>query len=166
MSIDRRRVAFGLAAGLMVGRKLEAGHPTYAWGPLAPKEIRAADNSRIVIQGTGTFRVKPGNPQVEGGGTWVTFTPGGVETGAGTFEVTDLLRFELAPGGAPPAFRAGLAFLDIRYSDGDEGILIYSCHLGGTPDSVFEGINCSKGFNHYFDRVPPVGVPPFQLLDD
>ena len=69
-------------------------------------------------------------------------------------------KFDLAPGVFPtdPTIRSGLAFLDISYSDGEEGILIVSCHLVGTPDSVFEGVNASKGFVHYFNRVAPIGA--------
>jgi hypothetical protein len=26
----------------------------------------------------------------------------------------------------------------------------------GTPDTVFEGVNASKGFVHYYDNVAPV----------
>src|SRR5262249_52925204 len=150
-----------------VSRNLQAAHPKFAWVIPAPRTVLAADNSRIVIQGTGTFEVKPGNPHVDGDGTWATFTPAGVLTGTGTFRVTDLTKFDLAPGVNPAdaTIRAGLAFLNISYSDGAEGILIVSCHLVGTSDSVFEGVNASKGFVHYFNRVPPFGVF-FRALDD
>jgi hypothetical protein len=46
--------------------------------------------------------------------------------------------------------------LQIAYSDGSTGVLTVSCHLVGTPDTVFEGITTSKGFVTYFSRVPPV----------
>jgi hypothetical protein len=125
----------------------------------------AADGSKITMTGSGTFRSNPGNPQsVTGGGTWTTFSPGGAATGSGTYEVTGFVDFDVAPGTAPPLTiliddaadaRAGLAFLRIAYSDGSDGVLVVSCHLVGTPDSVFEGITASKGFTDYFNAVPP-----------
>jgi hypothetical protein len=57
--------------------------------------------------------------------------------------------------GNPADARAGLAVLSIRYSDGSRGILVVSCHLGGTPDSVFEGITASKSFVDYWNREAP-----------
>ena len=51
---------------------------------------------------------------------------------------------------------AGLAVLRIQYSDGERGILVVSCHLAGTPDSVFEGITASKGFVDYFNSQAPI----------
>ncbi|MGH3103591.1 MAG: hypothetical protein ACRDN6_05785 [Gaiellaceae bacterium] len=125
----------------------------------------AADGSKITMTGSGTFRSNRGNPQsVAGGGTWETFAPGGVSTGSGTYEVTGFVDFEVAPGTAPPLTnligdpadaRAGLAFLRVAYSDGSNGVLVVSCHLVGTPDSVFEGITASKGFVDYFNAAPP-----------
>ena len=119
----------------------------------------AADGSMITLTGSGTFRANPGNPQaVSGGGTWVT------ATGSGTYWVTGFVEWHLAPGVAPPLenlfgdpadARAGLVFLTIAYSDGSTGVLVVSCHLVGTPDSVFEGITASKGFVDYFNAVPP-----------
>jgi hypothetical protein len=124
----------------------------------------AHDGSQIVITGSGTFR--PDRPRrVTGGGTWQTFGPGGAPTGNGTYQVTRLVRFELAPGtlsgltdtiGNIADARAGLLHVQIAYSDGSQGVLVVSCHLGGTPDSVFEGITASKGFVTYFNRVPPL----------
>lgn len=119
----------------------------------------AADGSMITLTGSGTFRANPGNPQaVSGGGTWVT------ATGSGTYWVTGFVEWHLAPGVAPPLTnlfgdpadaRAGLVFLKIAYSDGSTGVLVVSCHLVGTPDSVFEGITASKDFVDYFNAVPP-----------
>jgi len=130
---------------------------------------RANDGSKITLKGSGTF--KPGDPEdVTGGGTWTTFDPSGAMTGSGTYEVKRLVKFDLAPGtfplatdniGNPLDFRAGLAFLRIRYSpDGQSGILVVSCAAGGTsPPTIFEGITVSKGFVDYWNReVPP--APP------
>lgn len=130
---------------------------------------KAADLSTITITGSGTF-VAPGGGEgtsgaTTGGGTWATFDSGGLATGSGTYWVTGLVRWEKAPGTPPPLTNliggpgdpsAGLAVLRIQYSDGQRGVLVVSCHLVGTPDSVFEGITASKGYVDYFDPVPPV----------
>ncbi len=130
---------------------------------------RAADGSKITLTGSGTFVAPPsgkgGSGAVTGGGTWMTFSPAGVVTGGGTYSVTRLIRWERAPGTPPPledlignpAERSpGLAFLQIEYSDGSRGVLAISCHLVGTPDSVFEGISASKGFVDYYNAESPV----------
>ena len=127
---------------------------------------RAEDNSKITLTGSGTFA--PGESDVTGGGTWTTFNPGGTTTGSGTYTVTRLVTWVLAPGTPPPLTdlignpgerAAGLANLRIRYSDGSKGILVVSCHLVGTPDSVFEGITASKGFVDYWNREAPPAPP-------
>ncbi len=132
--------------------------------------------SKITVTGSGTFRV--GNPKnVTGGGTWETFDNTGASSGSGTFEVTKLIRFDVAPGsqtsgvdddigdGTLTDNRAGLAFLKIAYSDGSEGVLVVSCHLNGGPNfttnpaapaTVFEGITASKNFVDYWNREAPV----------
>jgi hypothetical protein len=132
--------------------------------------------SKITVIGHGTFRV--GHPKdVTGGGTWQTFDNTGLSTGSGTFEVTRLVRFDVAPGtqtstldddigdGTLTDNRAGLAFLSIEYSDGSSGILVVSCHLNGGPNfttnpaapaTVFEGITASKNFVDYWNREAPV----------
>jgi hypothetical protein len=84
------------------------------------------------------------------------------------YEVTGLVRWELAPGTFPlnidligniADVRAGLVFLRIRYSDGSLGVLAVSCHINGTPDAVFEGVTASKGFVDFWNReIPP--APP------
>ena len=125
----------------------------------------AADGSMITMTGSGTFRANPGNSQaVSGGGTWSTFDAAGISTGTGSYSVTGFVQWHLAPGVAPPLenlfgdpadARAGLLFLTIAYSDGSAGVLVISCHLVGTPDSVFEGITASKGFVDYYNAVLP-----------
>ena len=128
---------------------------------------RANDNSKITMTGSGTF-VAPGggagsNGSTKGGGMWTAFNSSGMTAGVGTYEVTGLVRWEQAPGTFPAIDNiddgtpsAGLAVLSILYSDGDRGILVVSCHLLGTPDSVFEGITASKGFVDYWNREGPV----------
>jgi hypothetical protein len=127
----------------------------------------------ITLTGSGTFRSNPGRPQdVTGGGTW---TAVGFGAGSGTYTVTGFVSFVLAPGTLPsPPFtdgvtgvaadaRAGLLVLRIAYSDGDEGVLVLSCDLPGTPSNlpIFEGITVSKGFVDYWNRVAPESVAPF-----
>jgi hypothetical protein len=130
---------------------------------------RANDDSKITLTGSGTFRSNPGSPQdVSGGGTWQTFDKNGVPTGSGSYEVTGFVDFDLAPG-TPPLpndtignvadQHAGLAVLRIAYSDGADGILVFSCHLVGSPDSIFEGITATKGFTDYWNRVAPPAPP-------
>jgi len=106
----------------------------------------ADDGSMITLTGSGTFHADDPE-EVTGGGTWTVF-PGG----NGTYKVTGLVRFNLAPGSVSnPNIHAGLAFLRIAYSDGSRGILAVSCMLPGTPANVAEGITASKGFVDYFN---------------
>jgi hypothetical protein len=133
---------------------------------------RANDMSEITLTGSGTF-VAPaagGGPSsdVTGGGTWKTFDPSGAPTGSGTYEVTGLVRWDLAPG-TPPLpndnigngadSRAGLVVLRVSYNDGSRGVLTVSCHLVGSPDTMFEGITTSKGFVDYWNREKPPAPP-------
>jgi len=126
---------------------------------------RANDNSKITLTGMGTFRANSGDSQeVTGGGTWKTFNKNGNPTGNGNYRVSRFDRFTLAPG-TPPLpndaigvradERAGLAILGIRYDDGSAGALLVSCHLNGSPDSMFEGITATKGFVDYWNREAP-----------
>ena len=145
----------------------------FATGTLSAGGIasaRANDNSKITLTGSGTFRSNPGNPQdVTGGGTWVTYAPDGTTvTGGGTYWVTGFVSFVLAPGTAPlpnddigprENQRAGLLVVQIAYSDGSEGTLTVSCHLVGTPDSVFEGVTATKGFVDYWNPEAPPAPP-------
>jgi hypothetical protein len=120
-----------------------------------PQSAMATDGSTILIEGTGTFVVGEAK-QVTGGGTWATFDASGVATGSGNFRVTDLVKFDLAPGSAAghPTFHAGLAFLRIVYDDGSKGVLVVSCSLNffgpTTPPSVPEGFSASKEFVDYW----------------
>jgi hypothetical protein len=127
----------------------------------------------ITLTGSGTFRSNPGKPQdVTGGGTWTTT---GFGASSGTYKVTGFVSFVVAPGNLPsPPFtdgvtgvaadaRAGLAVFRIAYSDGEEGVLVVSCDLPGTPASlpIVEGITATKGFVDYWNRVAPQSVAPF-----
>src|SRR6059036_3141122 len=63
---------------------------------------RANDGSKITLMGSGTFRSNSGSPQdVTGGGTWQTFDASGGSTGNGSYTVTGLVSFTLAPGTFP-----------------------------------------------------------------
>lgn len=112
----------------------------------------AEDGSKISVRGVGTF--VPGDPEVSGGGSWETSDPSGNVTGSGTWQASRLLKFDFAPGAiANPAIRAGLAFLQVTYSDGSQGVLAVSCFLPGAPTSVAEGIIASKGFVLYGNHI-------------
>jgi hypothetical protein len=126
----------------------------------------ANDGSRITVTGHGTF--EPREPdEVTGGGAWTTYAPDGTTvTGNGTYRVQQLVRFDLAPGVLTGAVdnipgakgdltdtRAGLMFVRIAYSDGSEGILVFSCGLDGSPASIFEGVTASKGYTDYWNSL-------------
>lgn len=141
---------------------LPNGAPPVVAGGIA--YARAADGSTLKITGSGTFGSTVLDP-VDGGGQWTLYDNGENVIGEGTYTVTGLVRFTEAPGGLPadlperigdPAdARAGLAVLRIAYSDGDQGLLMISCHLVESPASVGEGIAATKGFT-LFSRVAPI----------
>jgi len=158
-----------------------AGNNKYRWdivtinfatGTVSAGGIASAlanDGSKITLTGSGTFHSNGNSQNVSGGGTWRTFgTDGTTPTGSGTYEVTGFVSFVLAPG-TPPLpndtigpgtdIRGGLMVVEIAYSDGTAGVLTVSCHLVGTPDSVFEGITASKGFVDYWNREAPPAPP-------
>jgi hypothetical protein len=117
----------------------------------------AEDKSVIFIRGTGTFQ--PDDPEeVTGGGTWETQDSSGKVTGSGSWQPTRLVKWNLGPGAVSnPAVKGGLAFFQIKYSDGARGMLAVSCFLPGAPPSVSEGIIASKDFILYGGHVhtPP-----------
>ena len=102
-----------------------------------------------------------------GGGTWQTFDAAGASTGSGTYNVTGLVDFDLAPGSLPASItdntgvkadvRSGLAVFKVAYSDGSDGTLTVSCDLPvGSPPTLFEGITATKGYVDYWERDPAV----------
>lgn len=131
--------------------------------PGATDTAKAPDNSVISLTGEGTFM--PGEPhEVTGGGTWLITDATEHVLGTGTYRVTQLVRFDAAPGSIPAAINdtvgdrthatSGLVFLAIRYSDGSRGILVVSCMLPvGSPASMFEGVTASKGFVDFFNHA-------------
>ncbi len=134
----------------------------------------AEDMSKIILTGSGTF-VAGDSDEVTGGGTWEVGDRDGNLTGSGTYRVTRLVRFDVAPGRPGAALvdrvgnvadsRAGLAYLRIRYSDGSQGILVVSCRLLTSAGSIFEGITASKGFVDFWSRSGPDGTL-FHLISE
>ena len=140
----------------------------------------ANDGSMITLTGSGTFQGSGDDDAVTGGGMWWTFDPGATSASAtGTYKVKRFVSWEPAPGSPPLPVdhigdrsdeSAGLAVLQIRYSDGKRGVLTLSCQLVGTSLAVFEGITATKGYVDYFDREDPMpGVDGnrtnFHILD-
>lgn len=123
---------------------------TIRWQITSQASARAEDGSLIVLMGNGTFTPEK-RDDVTGGGTWTTQGRSGEASGNGTYLVTELLNWQEAPA-TSTTDRAGLAALRVRYSNGSEGILVVSCHLTGTPGSVFEGITASMGYVQYWNR--------------
>jgi hypothetical protein len=125
----------------------------------------AVDGSKIRFTGSGTF--KTDGHDVTGGGTWKTFAASGTLTGAGNFRVMNLVSWQVSPGTLPcPPItdaiapcadaRAGLAVLQIQYTDGSLGKLVVSCHLPvGSPASTYEGLTVSRGFVDYLIPEDP-----------
>ena len=126
----------------------------------------ANDQSSIRLSGSGSFGPTVFD-SVSGGGDWTTFDPAGNETGTGTYVVTGLISYVGAPGnfpvpedmdliGNPEDARAGLAHLSVVYSDGSSGVLVVSCRLVESPETMFEGVINSKDFVSYSNYVPNV----------
>jgi hypothetical protein len=140
-------------------------YPNFVLQPGGDAFADAVDGSRIRLTGSGTFQTDGGD--VTGGGTWATFSVANVQTGSGTYRVVNLVSWHVASGTLPcPPIaddiapcanaRAGLAVLQIQYSNGGLGKLVVSCHLPiGSPASVYEGITVSKGFVDYANPEDP-----------
>jgi hypothetical protein len=164
----------------LINRTVSNGVGTVSAGGHA--SALANDGSMITVTGSGTFTIGD-DDDVTGGGTWETMSAPAADgsttvTGMGNYRVVALVRFTVAPGiqttgtidtigdGTLTDNRAGLAFLRIRYDDGSRGILAVSCdlpgngpnHIGGAPESIFEGITASKGYTDYWNRVAPVAT--------
>src|SRR5712692_4990640 len=144
MKIQRRRflaIAVVLVSPLLSGRAVYAAHPTVRWDIVSvqPPDVRAGGHAsartnndfKLTLTGSGTFRIKPGNPQATGGGTFEIRNQADQVVNAGTYEVTGVVRFEVAPGALPSPLidhignsaeaHGGLVALNIEYSDGREG---------------------------------------------
>ena len=118
--------AMGQEESALMGQE-ESAFQWVVFADNPPQSAIASDGSKILVAGTGTFEVGE-DKEVTGGGNWATFNASGVATGSGKFRVTQLVKFDLAPGSAPghPTFHAGLAFLRIAYDDRSEGVLVVS----------------------------------------
>lgn len=149
---------------------LSPGPAVNAGGVASAKATNAGgtETSTITMTGSGTFEVPEKDEEgddVTGGGTW-TITTGAITT-SGSYKVTGVVLWIEAPGTAGftdniangADKRAGLAVLRIMYSDGDSGILVVSCSLGGSPNTIFEGITATKGFTDFWKAQPPSGSP-------
>jgi hypothetical protein len=154
---------------IKVDRSTFPNHVTVSAGGILHPQ--AEDGSKITLTGSGTFR--PGEDGgVTGGGTWATSDPHGVQTGGGTYKVTGLVSFVVAPGSTSAAFfidtignhadeSAGLAVLQVRYSDDSKGVLTVSCMLTRTlTPAVFEGVTATKGNVDYWNREHSEAAPP------
>jgi len=129
---------------------------------------RTWTGQRITLTGHGTFRDRERvHHDVTGGGTWETFTSGGVSMANGTYRVTGFASFTLAPGTLPIGdcigrredARAGLVGLRVDYSDGTDGTLDVSCRLAGSPGDMAEGVSVTKGMIAYdIHEEPAPGV--------
>jgi len=144
---------------------------TFTVSPGGTASAIAQDGSHIRITGSGTF-VAPGggngtSSATTGGGAWAVFAAGALTPSAtGTYVVTGLVRWDLAPGTFPARVDAvddvteahgGLAVLRVEFSDGSHGVLTVSCHFNGTPDSVFVGVRVTKGYVDYWNGTVPIG---------
>jgi hypothetical protein len=136
----------------------------------------AQDGSHITMTGSGTFVVATPTT-VTGGGVWIIRDPVGNVTGLGTYQVTELIAWNEAPGAltsdaivkvvkqgstSGETFkladsRSGLAILRITYSDGSRGLLHVHCHLPvGGPATMPEGISATKGMVNFWFIPNPV----------
>jgi hypothetical protein len=145
-------------------------------GPALPggsdSATAANGGGTITLTGTGTF-VAPagggGSNAVTGGGNWTTSAP---YAGSGTYEVVELLDWELANLQAPPPVIVdgigdannkpanGNAVMRIEFSDGSQGVLTVGCHGPGAPAGIFEGIAVTKGSTTYYTTPAPVPGDP------
>ncbi len=151
-------------ATLVLSGSAYAQGSKFEWVIGSEASALAVNSAKITLTGNGTFIL--GQPEkVTGGGTWqVVASNGTTITGHGTYMVTDLVRFELAPGAvSDPTIHAGLAQLRVKFSDGNGGILTVSCHLPGSSARIAEGISASKESVDYFNIVADVAF--FKSLD-
>jgi hypothetical protein len=166
-----------------------AATPTAAaqigWEIFGSASATAADGLKIIVTGSGTFVAPAGaggeqhdgreqgdeqrgggiSSAVTGGGTWETRDASDAVTGSGTYRVTGLVRWERALASVPsiPGSTAGLAILQVEYSDGSAGTLTISCRITAAQPGRFEGVTASKGFVDFWNRVTSPTL--FHILD-
>ena len=174
-SLADDKIRWDIIQILSDGMTVEAGGTSLSAASFEPAQ-GAGDDSTITLTGSGTFDLGESD-DVTGGGTWVTAKKrkSGPVTGSGTYRVTRLVSFDLAPGdfagsglidgiGNGADARAGLAVMNVAYSDGAKGTLVVICTLGtaaGTPANVIEGTTATKGFVDYADPFFPNNSPSF-----
>lgn len=129
----------------------------------------AGDDSKITLTGEGTFVLGEVH-EVTGGGTWATATKDGSPIASGTYRVTELVFFKIAPSnfaatglvdgfGNASDVRAGLAVLKVHYSDGENGVVVVVCNIGPpAPMTLIEGTTATKGFVDYSNPISPDGT--------
>ena len=139
---------------------------TISAGGVAFAAARNPSTLTIRLTGSGTF-VAPASggtsSGVTGGGTWETFK-GANKTGSGTYEVRELISWQLANLQTGPLIdliddgsRAnGNAVLRIEYSDGSEGVLGVGCHGASALEGIVEGVIATKNFVTYWDAKAPL----------
>jgi hypothetical protein len=125
------------------------------------------DRTKITFTGSGTFN--PDVPDdVSGGGSYTIYDANDSVLSSGSYAVTRLVSWQLAPGtanpgvdtiGSPTDFRPGLAILAVAYTDGQQGTLAVSCHGQGTSNAVFEGIVASHAYTMFFSSEVAQGEP-------
>ena len=139
--------------------------------PITPGGVAfaaAPDALTIKLTGSGTFDAPASggtSSSVTGGGTWETFT-GTTSTGSGTYEVRELISWQLANLVTTPASdtdtfgdgtRAnGNAVLRIVYDDGSEGVLGVGCRGNSPHPGILEGVIATKHFVTYWAAQAPV----------
>src|SRR5438876_11688614 len=108
-------IAIGCSSGLdpaktiVQSARADAPAAHISWQINSAASALANDGSKITLTGSGTFVAPAGgggtSSATTGGGTWTTHTSGGAASGAGTYAVTGLVRWDPAPfppGGPPP----------------------------------------------------------------
>ncbi len=129
----------------------------------------------LTLTGTGFFRKLPPTTRFsaiakEGGGTWETKDSTGTSTGKGAYTVKKGPAFFVkVPGtfsgvtdtiGDITKAGAGLLIVEVKYDDGDRGVLGVACSLPDSPATAFEGVIATKGSTEYLT----IGSPNLTLF--
>ncbi len=130
--------------------------------PFGPAESFAADGSRILISGSGTFSIGNGPKAVTGGGTFQLLDASGEEIASGTWTITHL-RGYVDYGGVEgfPQFRGGKLTLTIELDGLGKGRLVIYCLDGSPPPSKMEGVLVDVGSMHFAAVEVPLTADEF-----